>query len=595
MLKTPFLRNILIVALFFATILPLFGLLIIRPSYETLIEKEAEEDAVRYVRQLTFVFGLQGIPLRKEEIPVSVRDMAARLQGDGKLTKLRFFSSAGEIILSSLPEEEGAVNTHEYFRERVARGEVFSKVAHKSSATADGAIASVEVVETYVPIMVAGTFRGAVETYYDITEQRKEVERISAISLCLIFTISFVLLLTLLILLRRAWRIFEAHQSSEENLRRANESLEERVSARTRELQEALLASEENRNQIDSILRSVSDGLLVTDQHQRIQLVNAVADQMLAANRQHLVGVSVEEVFRASGISVVLIDALKGRLSTQISYQVPGQDSAHPRYIQARTSPVLGHGGDEAGMIILLRDITHEREVERVKSEFVAMAVHELQTPLTVVLGYAELLSKDGGETNLTSAERREYLSCISEKAEGLSRIVDDLLVVNRMDVGTPLPLEKATFIVDDLVIRTVNHYRQNFTRHEFVTEFTSAAVALYADRGRIGQVLENLLSNAVKYSPQGGTIRVLGRISDGGLTITVKDMGIGMSSDQVLRAFDKFYRVSLSNATVAGTGLGLSIAKHIVESHGGRIWVESVLGQGTSVHFTLPLDGEHP
>lgn len=594
MLKIPFLRNILIVALTFAIILPLVDLLVIHPSYETLIEKEAEEDAVRYVRQLTLALGLEGFPLERNSIPPSVRAVVGRLQGDGKLIKLRFFSPTGEIILSTKPNEEGTVNAHDYFREIVARGRVFSKVVRKSSTTADGEITNIEVVETYVPIMVDGSFRGAVEIYYDITSQRKEVEAVSAISLLLIFTISLGLLLILLMLLHRARKIIEARQNAEDDLRRANECLEERVTERTRELQEALRTSEEDRKKIDSILRSVSDGLLVTDHRHRILLVNAVAAEMLAANSPLVLGSSVKEAFGNTGVSMQIANALLWRQSVQIGYQSSGRNPGRTRFIQARTSPLLGDGEHEAGMIILLHDVTHEREVERLKSEFVAMAVHELQTPLTAVLGYSELLAMEGGDISFTAAERREYLSCISEKAEGLSRIVDDLLVVNQMEAGCSLPLEKDSFLVDDLVLQTISYYRQHSARHDFVTELPSA-LALHADRGRIRQVLENILSNAVKYSPKGGKIRVQGEIHEDFFKVTIEDRGIGMSSDQVLRIFDKFYRVNTSNTAVPGTGLGMSIARHIVEAHGGHIWVESMVGQGTAVHFTLPLGGDHP
>lgn len=237
--------------------------------------------------------------------------------------------------------------------------------------------------------------------------------------------------------------------------------------------------------------------------------------------------------------------------------------------------------------IVILSDVTRERELDRLKSEFIATAAHELRTPLTSIIGFTEMLLND---KNLDQLRRDELLAIVYQKAEVLEKIVNDLLDLGRVESGRVIHLEKNPADIRTLVASAVESYRQEFRDRRFDFDWPGPAPGkILVDTGKIGQVMENLLSNAVKFSPGGGPITVSASANAREVTIAVKDEGIGMNPEQVARVFDKFYRVDGSHTAVPGLGLGMAIAKGIVEAHGGRMRVESKTGAGTTVTFTLP------
>ncbi len=226
----------------------------------------------------------------------------------------------------------------------------------------------------------------------------------------------------------------------------------------------------------------------------------------------------------------------------------------------------------------------------RAKSEFIATASHELRTPLSSILGFSELLMEP---EQFTADQQLEFTKIIQQKAEALEKIVDDLLDLSRGESGHPILLEKRRTDICQLIRHEVNLFQRSSSRHQIKTIFVDESLELSIDVKKVEQILENLLSNAVKYSPKGGAIVVKTQKQGDYFVCSVSDSGIGMTPDQVDKVFDKFYRADTSNTAVAGLGLGMSIVKQIVEIHGGRIWVQSERGQGTTIFFTLPLEEE--
>ncbi len=243
--------------------------------------------------------------------------------------------------------------------------------------------------------------------------------------------------------------------------------------------------------------------------------------------------------------------------------------------------------GQPAGIVGVMQDVTTERENDRMRAEFVSTAAHEFQTPLTAILGFAELLQDD---PRIPEGEPREYLAIIQEKGEYLSRLVDQLLDVSRLERGRELPLQKTPCRLDQLLRTLVRSYQQRSARDLFELQLPPDCPPSEADEMRLTQVLENLLSNAVKYSPGGGQVRVTLAVVGEGVRVAVSDRGRGMTSEQLARAFDKFYRSDTADTAPSGTGLGLFIAKSIIEAHGGSLSAESRLGEGTTICFILPL-----
>jgi signal transduction histidine kinase len=224
------------------------------------------------------------------------------------------------------------------------------------------------------------------------------------------------------------------------------------------------------------------------------------------------------------------------------------------------------------------------------KDEFIAVAAHELNTPLAVIHGYAELLRDEAEEAPYQRQQRQEFLDLILQKSECLQKIVDDLLDLSRVGSERNLMLHKSCWSIRDELVGQVQQSLHESAKHRFEVCCDDSCGEVLADRSKIGQVLENLLGNAVKYSPEGGLIRLQGEVDGCVLRVTVADQGIGMTAEQAGRAFEKFYRADTQNTAVGGLGLGLAISRSIIEAHGGRIWLESEVSKGTCVQFTLPL-----
>jgi PAS domain S-box-containing protein len=288
-------------------------------------------------------------------------------------------------------------------------------------------------------------------------------------------------------------------------------------------------------------------------------------------------------------------ETVRQRWNSAIARVVEGQAEFEPQEVQitckdgsVRDVVVLFSSIGEKN-IVVFNDVTRERELDRLKSEFIATAAHELRTPLTSVRGFADLLLND---KSFDEAQQDEYLSIVYEKTELLEKIVDDLFDLGRMDSGMMIRLEKVPCDIRTLVTFSTRSYQKEFpTRRIEVDWPESASGVIPADPGKVVQVLENLLSNAVKYSSSSSPIRVAGSVADGEVRISVRDQGIGMTPEQAARSFDKFYRVDSSDTAVPGMGLGMAIAKGIIEAHGGRIQVASEPGRGTTFSFTLPSE----
>lgn len=354
-------------------------------------------------------------------------------------------------------------------------------------------------------------------------------------------------------------------------------------------LQTAVAAAESARDKLDAILKSIGDGLIVTETGGQVLLINDAARRLLDLGSQLVIGRHVGELITAPAYAAQLEQTLgQGETPVPIDLELHQREQGELRVIQSRTCLMQKQEGGWDGIITILQDVTRLRDMDRMKSEFISTAAHELRTPLAAVLGFTELLLQEGFERE----QQREFLAIIEERAQTLTNIVDELLDLSRIESGRLMALDRSLCSLDDLIPPLVAQYRLAASRHRFETVLDSAPGELWVDRGKIGQVLENLLSNAVKYSPAGGTIRVSGHRVAGQVEVEVSDQGIGMTAAQVERIFDKFYRADTENTAIGGLGLGMAIARNIVEAHAGRIWVDSTPGEGTRVRFSLPLAG---
>jgi signal transduction histidine kinase len=226
-------------------------------------------------------------------------------------------------------------------------------------------------------------------------------------------------------------------------------------------------------------------------------------------------------------------------------------------------------------------------KANRLRSESLSILAHDMRTPLTTIKGYATTLLME--EAEFSPEKQREFLQLIDQECDTLVNLIHDLLESSALEDGA-IQLELQPVLVSRLAQSVANELQPSRPHHRFLVDFPESFPTVVADPDRIRQVLRNLLDNAAKYSPEGGNIVIDGELLPGEVAIRVADPGIGIAPEHLNQLFDKFFRVrSSSGPRTIGSGLGLPIARAIVEAHGGRIWAESQLGQGSVFHFTLP------
>ncbi len=242
-----------------------------------------------------------------------------------------------------------------------------------------------------------------------------------------------------------------------------------------------------------------------------------------------------------------------------------------------------------------LQDTRALEEANRLKAEVISTLAHEMRTPLTSIKGYSTALLMDEGL--FSPAAQREFLQIIDEECSVLQGLIQDLLESSIIEAGF-LKLELQPVMLPRLAKALVEDFAHISQKHRFMVDFPREFPVIDADPDRVAQVLRNLLDNAVKYSPDGGLIVVRGQVGEDEVTLSVADQGVGIAPEHLNRLFEKYFRIESGlGRHVVGSGLGLPICHAIVESHGGRIWAESELGQGTILYFTLPIHraGQEP
>jgi len=305
----------------------------------------------------------------------------------------------------------------------------------------------------------------------------------------------------------------EKHKLAEEQLREYSENLEGMVEERSKKLKRALYDAEEARNKIDGILKSVSDGLIVTDTYSRVALMNRAAEDLLGVRFSEVIDHPVDFAIQDDE---TLRDRFKTTLQKrepgyQFDFELPGEDPKSPRIMRGRTSVIHDQEGEKIGIVTIIHDVTHEREMDRMKTEFISTAAHELRTPLTSIQGFSEILIT---RENVTEEERKKFLSYINEQAVTLAGVVSDLLDISRIESGRGFTLNKVRYYeVGEAIKRAILHFQDISPKHRFEAVLPDKPLELFIDKEKMEQAFNNILGNAVKYSPEGGVIRVVGEV----------------------------------------------------------------------------------
>ena len=338
----------------------------------------------------------------------------------------------------------------------------------------------------------------------------------------------------------------------------------------------------DERNRSAAILGSMVEGVAVVGGNERILYCNQAFEQILELRKGISQGKKLVEALRQAELVSAVRQVLTGGEEVTGEVEV---GTIRPRNFSVTAAPVQAAGTSSA--VLVLHDITELRRLERVRRDFVANVSHEFKTPLTAIQGFAETLL--GGALD-DKANRKRFVEIIREHARRLARLTDDLLKLSRIEAGQ-LELELRPISVSALVNGCVETSRLKAEQKELRinVELPEGLPPVRGDGAQLGEVLQNLLDNALQYTPPGGQIDVTARANGHEVIFTVADTGIGIPESDLVRIFERFYRVDAARSREAGgTGLGLSIARHIVDAHGGRIWVESAIGQGSRFHFSI-------
>jgi two-component system, OmpR family, phosphate regulon sensor histidine kinase PhoR len=342
---------------------------------------------------------------------------------------------------------------------------------------------------------------------------------------------------------------------------------------------------EHEKNKLQHIISYMSEGVMICNQEGKIIQCNPAMEALLNFPPL-LIGKYYWEVI----IHPELCSKIKSTLETQ--------DPSHgevvfmsPAEKNVRFELIALHIQDDPQLLIKLSDWTQIRKLERIRADFVANVSHELRSPLTAILGFVETLHE---EKTLSHEKREKFLSIIHQNVLRLSDIVNDLLVLSRVESGEQADYTK--FNPGDLMSEVIDLYRQKIQEkdHSIHVKLQDSSREILADRYHLRQIFINLLDNAIKYTPDHGVIILTQRFEDSCYIVNVEDSGLGIPYNDQSRIFERFYRVDKSRTgETSGTGLGLSIVKNIVESHHGSISVKSELGKGSCFTVVLPIENE--
>jgi PAS domain S-box-containing protein len=350
--------------------------------------------------------------------------------------------------------------------------------------------------------------------------------------------------------------------------------------------------AEVGRQRLEAVLASTPEPVLVIDEKARLLLLNPAAVQVSGLIVSAVEGRPIQEALGSQDLVRLLTAQATERISSQ-EINLP-----NGKVYYASVSPVVAESR-AVGKVCILRDITHFKELEQLKSDFVATVSHDLRSPLTLMRGYATMLQMVGD----LNEQQKGYVRKIVSGVENMTRLVSNLLDLGRIEAGIGLQIEKV--IVKEIIDEVINSLQLQATQKDIrlAQEITgqNRRFEVEADRALLQQAVYNLVENAIKYTPVSGQVKVKVDFRVNSMLLEILDTGIGIAPLDLPHLFEKFYRSGRREAyQQRGTGLGLAIVKSIAERHGGRVWVDSQLGKGSVFSIEMPceqpqkMDGEN-
>jgi two-component system sensor histidine kinase VicK len=342
------------------------------------------------------------------------------------------------------------------------------------------------------------------------------------------------------------------------------------------------------RRRLDSVLGNMSEGVIATNRRGTIDVVNNMASQMLDASSETIIGQSILKI-----LDIEQTHNLRELVERQEDILIGFDTDEYPTILRASFSLIQAESGFISGVVCVLHDVTEEQKIEEERKQFVSNVSHELRTPLTSMRSYIEALI-DGAWKDEELAPR--FLDVAQSETDRMIRMIQDLLHLSRIDSGKS-ELTKELLDLRALFSQVLNRFEmlldsEDYRDNNYTLDYDLLEEAVFVDidPDRIIQVFDNVLNNAIKYSPDGGVIKSRMTIAGEQVIISVKDEGMGIPEEDLEHIFDRFYRVDRARSrAMGGTGLGLAISREVIEQHGGKIWAESVEGEGTTFYIALP------
>ena len=362
------------------------------------------------------------------------------------------------------------------------------------------------------------------------------------------------------------------------------------LSVRVEESQEQ---SESERRRLDSVLTHMSDGVIATNRRGKVNIINQAACDYLDVNEEDTLGKSILDVLDIRE-DYTLHDLLENQ--EEITLDMSADD--HDQILHAYFSLIQRESGFISGIVCVLRDVTEQEKIDRELRQFVSNVSHELRTPLTSMRSYIEALN-DGAWKDPEVAP--SFLKVTQEETDRMIRMINDLLKLSRMDSGrVKLDLELVNlnelfnYVLDrfEMMLEKDNNdtHSTKSKNYTIKRDFTKKDLWVEIDTDKFIQVIDNIMNNAIKYSPNGGVITCRLLETKNHVILSISDQGLGIPKKDLNHVFDRFFRVDKARSRAqGGTGLGLAISKEVIEMHHGKIWADSVEGQGTTFYISLP------
>ncbi|RLC50853.1 MAG: hypothetical protein DRZ79_03740 [Candidatus Cloacimonadota bacterium] len=345
----------------------------------------------------------------------------------------------------------------------------------------------------------------------------------------------------------------------------------------------------QNKERLDIILHSIGDGVIVINEKQEIMIINKKAQELLGFDGELTMSDNLHKALRnCRENGKVLIDAINQNEFSKLELEV---DFPLPRVLSVTGTTFLDVDGKSAGKVFILRDVTKEKEIDRMKTDFVSSVSHELRTPLTSILGFSTTILK---RRDIPEKTKYEFIEIIQKESKRLSRLIEDVLSISKIESG------KITYdfrrislksIIED--VYEIYSPQAEKKKLKMILDVEENVPEIIGDRDALHQVVVNFVGNAIKFTPEGGTVTLGLRQENESVVLMIKDTGMGIPEKDQARIFDKFYRVYRPGTQIQGTGLGLSIVKEIIEKHKGRIELFSKVGKGTTFNIFFPKDAD--